>query len=309
MLGRDRPQRFPARASESRGDRTLLAGWFSWPGWGATAGDLIARDLLVGWLRDAGHHVDVANSPPFDGGVDWRRVDPGDYDHVVFVCGPFPRSDATRRFLEHFDGARLVGVNLTMIESLDAWQPFDLLWERDSTVRVRPDVTFLAEAHRVPVLGICLVEPQREHSDPMHAVADAAVERLARSREAAIVRIDTRLDTGTNPLRTPAEVEALIARVDVLITTRLHGTVLAIKNGVPPLVIDPIGGGAKVEAQAAALGWPRRFKVDRLDEDELSDALDWCLTEEGRNTALACREGALTQLAGLREEVIGALRR
>ena len=34
--------------------------------------------------------------------------------------------------------------------------------------------------------------------------------------------------------------------MDAVVTTRLHGTVLAIKNGVPPVVIDPIAGGRKV---------------------------------------------------------------
>src|SRR5205823_231922 len=55
----------------------------------ATAGDLITRDVVAGWLEAAGRPYDVANDPPFAGGVDWRRAHPAVYDEVVFVCGPF----------------------------------------------------------------------------------------------------------------------------------------------------------------------------------------------------------------------------
>jgi polysaccharide pyruvyl transferase WcaK-like protein len=57
-------------------------------------------------------------------------------------------------------------------------------------------------------------------------------------------------------LRTPREVEALIARMDVVITTRLHRTVPALKNGVPAVAINSVSGGAKIKRQAEALGSP-----------------------------------------------------
>jgi hypothetical protein len=52
--------------------KTLVAGWFSFEQMGATAGDLMARDLACDWLERAGHSYDVALAPPFSGGVDWR---------------------------------------------------------------------------------------------------------------------------------------------------------------------------------------------------------------------------------------------
>ena len=63
-------------------------------------------------------------------------------------------------------------------------------------------------------------------------------------------------------MRTAAEVESLIARVDVVVTTRLHGLVLALKNGVPAVAVDPVRGGAKVCRQAQTLGWPYAYAVD-----------------------------------------------
>ena len=56
--------------------RALVAGWFSWEKYTATAGDLMACDVACDWLRQAGLPFDVALAPPFTGGVDWRTVDP-----------------------------------------------------------------------------------------------------------------------------------------------------------------------------------------------------------------------------------------
>lgn len=305
-----RPDRALTDPSAARGRRTLLSGWFTFGRAHATAGDLYVRDLAEDWLRAAGHEVDVANLPPFAGGVDWRRVDPLAYDHVVFACGPFHRQPnrKTSLLLKRFAGARWVGLNLTMIEPLEAWNPFDLLWERDSSRTVRPDVSMLAPESTVPVVGVCLVEAQREHSAALHELANAAIDRLTRTREMAVVAIDTRLDRA-QPLRTPGEIRALIARMDTVITTRLHGTVLAITGGVPPLVIDPIAGGAKVARQADRLGWPIRFTADALDDDELGRALSWCLTEPARERARRCRSQALADLGGLQDEFVSRLAR
>ena len=283
-----------------RGRRTLLAGWFSFGRAGATAGDLLSRDLAAAWLRQAGHEVDVANLPPCGPGVDWRSVDPRAYDHVVFVCGPFHRQPnrKTSLLLKRFAGARFVGLNVTMVEPLEAWDPFALLWERDSSRAVRPDLSFLAPVDDVPVVGVCLVEPQTEYADAGHEAANAAIARLTDAREMAVVNIDTRLDR-PQPLRTPAEVAALFARMDAVVTTRLHGTVLALRAGVAPVVIDPIAGGAKVWRQAEHLGWPKRYRVGELDDRVLAEGLDWCLTAAAREAAIRCRDSAIDELADL----------
>ena len=147
-----------------------------------------------------------------------------------------------------------------MLESLTTWNPFRLLLERDSNRIVRPDLVFLTGQPRVPVVGLILVHPQAEYGERgMHDKATAALHRLAASREMALVVIDTRLDENQVGLRTPGEVESLIAKMDAVMTTRLHGMVLALKNGVPPLVVVPIAGGAKILRQASAIDWPIAF--------------------------------------------------
>ena len=96
----------------------------------------------------------------------------------------------------------------------------------------------------------------------------------------AAVPIDTRLDESLTGLRAPAEVDSLIARMDMVVTTRLHGTVLALKNGVPALAVDPIDGGAKITRQARVVGWPVLHNVESLSHDALLRDFDYCLTDE-----------------------------
>jgi hypothetical protein len=283
--------------------RCLVAGWFSFGGGGATAGDLLTRDLTCEWLETAGYHCEIAGVPPFDG-VDWRTSDPTDYPLVVFVCGPFARGEFEDEFLEHFRECRLVGVNLSMLVPQHEWRPFDLLFERDSSEAVNPDLVFLTRRKQPPVVGVCLVE---DYPDALVDEANTAIERLVSAREMSVVRIDTRLEKNETGLRTPGEVEALISRMDALITTRLHGTVLALKNGVPALAIDVLGDGRKILRQCERVGWPAVFPADALIDDVLARSLDYCLSPEGRTRAVQCAAHARSAVEEIRERFIRSL--
>ena len=290
--------------------KTLVAGWFSFEQMGASAGDLIARDLACSWLEEAGHAYDVALAAPFEGGVNWRIVDPAAYSHVVFVCGPFGNGEPIKEFLPRFTGCCLVGLNLSMLDPLDVWNPFDLLLERDSSATARPDITILGHQSLVPVVGLVLIDLQPEYGEKdLRKVANNAFERLIASREMALVRIDTRLDENRTGLRTPAEVESLIARMDVVLTTRLHGLVLALKNGVPAIAIDSVAGGHKVSRQAEVLEWPYIFHAEALDDEALRQAFDHCLTEKAQQEARICRDRARTMLEEVRNTFIESLAR
>jgi hypothetical protein len=225
------------------------------------------------------------------------------------VCGPFGNGWPVTEFLPRFTRCRLIGINLSMLESLDTWNPFDLLYERDSSRAAQPDITFLARPDPVPVVGVILVHPQEEYGRKAeHDAADAAVRRLVASRDVAAVPIDTRLDVNRTGLRSPGQVETLIARMDVVVTTRLHGTVMALKHGVPPLVIDPVAGGAKVLRQARVLGWDTVFTADALDDDALQEAFDYCLSDGARAKARACARAATERAASVRDQFIEDLR-
>jgi hypothetical protein len=285
--------------------KVLIVGWFSFSNGHATAGDLLSGNVACEWIEAAGYSCDIALAPLFDGGVDWRTVDPDSYAYVVFVCGPFQKAELEAEFLSYFSQCRIIGLNLSMLLPLDAWNPFDLLIERDSTAGAHPDMVFYSHEPLVPVIGVCLVEPyQAGNTDE----ANDAIRRLIASREMAIVPIDTRLDIANSAgLRPPSEIESLIARVDVLITTRLHGSVLALKNGVPVIAIDPEAGGAKIRRQMELIGWPATFNVDALSDEQLQAALRYCLTPEARSQARTCYAKAIQALEVVRDELIAVL--
>ena len=288
--------------------KTLVMGWFSFEMYGATAGDLMARDVVCEWLRDAGHEFDIALAAPFTGGVDWRTVDPARYTHLLFVCGPFGDSWDTQQFLERFAHCRKLGVNLSMLQSLDEWNPFDFLIDRDSSRTENPDVSLLCDQAKPPVAGLLLVHKQEEYRGRGRPdVANAAIHRLIETHEMAVVEIDTRLDDNRTGLRTAGEIESLIARMDLVLTTRLHGMVLAIKNGVPALAVDAIAGGAKVSRQAKALGWPVCLAAEDLTEDGLSQAYQYCLTPEARAKARECAGAARGKLRDLRADFLASI--
>ena len=275
----------------------LVMGWFSFERYGATAGDLMAKDVVVGWLKKAAVHCDVALAPPFQGGVDWRHVAPSHYTHLIFVCGPFGEHEVTQEFLERFSHCRKIGINLSMLQSLDEWNPFDLLLERDSSRACHPDISFLAAQPKVPVVGLILIEQQNEYkARGRHREASAALRRLITANELAVVEIDTRLDENGTGLRSPNEIESLIARMDMVLTTRLHGLVLALKNGVPALTLDAISGGAKVSRQAESIGWTACYSIDTVTDEELQSAFKFCLSEAGRTAAEDCAARAIEKL-------------
>src|SRR5215210_4715104 len=243
--------------------RALVCGWFSFEPMGATAGDLQARAVACRWLEEAGAAFDVACAPGFAAGVDWRTADPAKYTHLVFVCGPFdPDRPPVSDLLARFAGARVVGLDVSVVRSLEERDPFAVLFERDSSRGAAPDLAFLAPTERPRVAGVILVPHQREYGErARHLEAEGLIDRSLRGRGLARADLDTALTNepwtrDTALLRAPAEVESLIARVDVVLTTRLHGLVLALKAGVPTVAVDPVAGGAKVARQAQRIGWP-----------------------------------------------------
>ena len=106
--------------------RVLLAGWFSFEQMGATAGDLLCRDLVRRWLAEAGVPRDVAVAHPFTDGVDWRNLDPKSYSHLIFVCGPFGNGPPVDEMLAAFSHCRMVGLNLSMLQDLERGRPLEV---------------------------------------------------------------------------------------------------------------------------------------------------------------------------------------
>src|SRR5215208_7078416 len=250
-------------AHESSTRRAVVAGWFSYPHAHATAGDLLAKDVLSDWLTFLGIEHVVATAPPFTDGLPLDSLNAGVFAHLFFVCGPWQRSRLEVDFVSRFACCRLIGIDLTLEDPPRDWRPFDLLIERDSIDRTNPDLVFASRNALPPMIGVCLVEA---HPEAVTDKANAAIRRLLAKHELACIPIDTRLDVNEVDLRTKGEVEAAISRMDAVITTRLHGLVLAIKNGVPVVAIDAVRGSGKIKRQCARIGWPYILTLEELTD-------------------------------------------
>lgn len=259
--------------------RALLIGHFS------TVGDIESLNLVSKWLTEEGILFDVcAYSRPVRqalGARAPRDLEPKNYSHVLVICGPYSRRIA-KTFGFHFDlfaSAVRIGVN---IELLDSDNPFDVLIERGSQSSALPDLAFLLPTRRIPVVGIVLAPAQHEYgSRQRHEQARALIDEALEAFDFALIHLDTRFPASRNHsgVQSPDAYESICARLDIVVTTRLHGMVLALKAGVPVVAIDPIQGGEKVSRQAARLGWPVLI-ADQVSVESLRETIRSMLDAE-----------------------------
>lgn len=284
--------------------KTLVIGWFTFEWMGATAGDFIAANILSGWLREATVAYDVAAFKPTEPGqIATDSVVPEAYRAVIFVCGPIGDAPPLSDFLERFAHAQKFAVNVSLLQERAAWNPFAHLVERDSTVRINPDLTFAAPPAVAPVVGLIYLDHQPEYSGVMHEHVERIVREVLAKRDIATVQIDTQLDPANRfGLRTPAQVESVIAKMDAVITTRLHGAALSLRRGVPPVVIDSVRGGAKLTRQMKRIEWPLALEVGNLTAEAFERALDVALSAEARKMALECAARAARGVEDVKQE-------
>jgi hypothetical protein len=284
--------------------RVLVTGWFSTRDGEITAGDLLSGRTVSGWLSEAGVPHDIAVAAGFrrpdDLAVD--AVDPHDYSHVLFVCGPVA-SAKVAELLRPFSACRRIGVGISLTGPADGL--FDAVLARDGDGAPAVDVSLGTPAGAVPVIGVILSHVQPEYGDRQrHGTAERLLRDLVRRSGAAPLPLDTRLDAADElACATPDRFRALVARADAVVTTRLHGLVLALAEGVPALALDPIAGGAKVTRQAEALGWPA-ISDPTADGARLDALLRWCLTGEAREAAAACARRGRAGLGATRARLL-----
>ncbi|TDD30207.1 polysaccharide pyruvyl transferase family protein [Actinomadura sp. KC06] len=294
--------------------RVLVTGWPSFLHGEATAGDVLAMEAVRHGLADAGVECDLAWSPVFrPDGPDLDGADPGRYTHLVFACGPLHGRQIEELHRRYWDCVR-VAVGVSVIDPDDpAVTGFDAVLARDTPAEApRHDLAALPVSPSMPVVGVVLAPGQREYGERRrHERVERELTEWLAARECARLPLDTRLDPRDWRLfGTAAELESVLRRLDLVVTTRLHGLVLALKNGVPALAVDPVGGGAKVTAQARAWSWPAIVTVPEdasgrlLDLDELDHWWDWALSPEGagRPSALPPSDAVIGELL----DVIGA---
>jgi hypothetical protein len=288
-------------ASSTTGrDKVALTGWFSFTDGEVTAGDLLALDAVRAALDRAGIPYDVLWSPVFRpaGPALADLPQPAPHSRMVFVCGPVHGAQVESLHSVFARSARIaVGVSVIDPGSA-AVTGFHRILARDTpdTGQVAVDLSFAAPAapQPTPVVGVVLTGGQGEygHRRRHGEVAQAVIDRLG-ALDAALVRLDTRASSTEWDLpSTAAQYEAVVRRMDVVVTNRLHGLVLALRCGIPVLAVDPVDGGAKLSAQGRALSWPAVLAAGEVDTPAFDLWWSWCLAE-GREVARARRDAAV----------------
>lgn len=270
--------------------RAICAGWFSFEGRKATFGDVQAMEVVRPWLEELDCPYDIAGHPQNRvDGVDIHRIDPKEYSIFIFVCGPWG-GGGCGSLLQRFSHCLKIGVDLSIRNSSHG---FDLIFPREFGSTQAPDLAFDAKSNEVDVVGVALVHPQPAFGDRQrHAEVQMAVDRYFKSSGAARIQLDTLLHENTAGIDGVAQLEAMIRRVDVVITSRLHGLVYSLKNGVPAVAIDPIAGGAKVTSQASALSWPILLEGDGIDSRKIALAIQHAKTLEAKRLIEASQQTA-----------------
>jgi hypothetical protein len=257
--------------------RVLVTGWFSFDEVIATVGDDLGAEVVSGWLRELDVDHTVAWAPFLMRGPNWRELDPADFTHLVFVSGPVSDTPLLRELTDAFAGATRWAMNVSVVS--DAGRAlFHQVWERDAPGVARPDLAMATTTPDVPVLAVAFAPPQEEYGDRSRAVeVRAAIEGWLAAR--AIPWFELTMDSFEKPYeRFPLQVEALIRRADAVVSMRLHALVLGLAHGKPVIACDAIVGGAKVTAQAGALGWPLVVPGDQVDAHTLDAALEHALS-------------------------------
>lgn len=303
----------PPRSShpDGRGDRpprALVVGHFTFSDWYATFGDTEAMRVLLDWLDEAGIPYDVACHPD-NGypGVDLRHVDPEAYTVVAFVCGPWLDFYADD-FFARFPGAARVGVNVSVLDERRA-ADFDVLIARDLAGASRPDLVFASTPSRDrPLIGTFLVHDQPEYGDRgRHAATHRAVEEYLARGEVVAVPLDTVHTGNATSTRDVEQLQALLRRVDAVVTSRLHGFVFALLAGTPAVALDPVAGGGKVTAQARAVGWPYVLDAAEASADRIAAMVREILDGDAAPWLVEARAAARAGVGAAREEFLAAM--
>ena len=296
------PPRPQQSLKPAKGHLALVAGYFSYREGYATFGDTEAMRVVLDWLAEMGISCDIACDPS-NGlvGLDLKRLDPTPYDIFIYVCGPWKMDN--NNLLERFGHCLKVGVNLS-IEDV-ASNKFDLLYPRDTSEINNPDIVFSSDVKNAPLVGVCLVHSQYEYGNKQrHDEVDKAVNEFLNENEVANVKIDTLYVNNRTGVSDAISFENLVSRFDVVISSRLHGMVFSLKNGIPVVAIDCISGGAKVTKQANALDWPVVLNGDNITSESIRDAIKLCLTSDLKNKAITIKNNATKRLDAVKDNFI-----
>jgi hypothetical protein len=261
---------------------TVIVWWGSGPR-GATIGDLLAVRNLSAGLSKRGHAHSIISHPRFaeSGHVvadDLARLRAG-IETIVFACGPLVRTGRLWFLLGRYPRARKFAVGVSVLPHEAALnRRFTGFVARDGMTPAHFDLSIDAVEPPAPPptgrpvrAGLCFRGPQKEYRG-RDCLADRAEAMLTgAARRCGLEPVPFTTVLGGN--RAAADVQESFRSVDVVLTTRLHGSLLALAAGKPVIAIDQIAGGAKLLPVLARTGWRHALPVDAADEERTTAIL------------------------------------
>jgi hypothetical protein len=289
----------------SVGKKILVTWYGTFKGHG-TLGDLRSFECITAHLVSLGcqvmytssYIVNIPGSEP----VSLNEVKMDDLNGLVFVCGPiFFNHQETRALFTKFASKRILGVAISLFPfgHINHYDPFDLALARQGGDKSYGDVAILSKkvtgrkgVHSKPVIGIALRGMQQEYGieNCMWKEIEDIVQTCLRVVDCDILWIDNHL---TNAGISPNEIERLYIESDLVITTRYHGAVLAIKYEIPFIAIDQIKGGAKVFDLLKNSFWPYIYKIESINTSILHRVICKLLINPEKNKLKKSRQYAI----------------
>jgi hypothetical protein len=293
---------------------TLLCWWGSIPG-EVTIGDLMALNNFSAELQARGHEHTILSHPRFavEGHIKCHTLPlvKSEVRTLVFVCGPLLSIPRFVALFSMFPEARKLAVGVSVIPrecainrlitqyvARDGMTPsfFDMALNEVKEVRI-------PEHDRPLRVGLCFRGRQKDYGSA-NCKADKAeelLEQVAATISKQPVRISTELS-----LNTPDHIRSQLEEVDIVFTTRLHGSLLSLGLGKPVIAVDQIVGGAKVLPLLTRIEWPYVLPVEKASEELLDGMVrsilhKWPVSEivHSQELALKLSRQALKEAAQL----------
>jgi len=303
-------QKKPQKSHSPKSKRAIIVGHFSFPGSRGTFGDIEASEIVCDWLEESNIEFDVASNLE-DGvnGVDISLIDEKKYGIFIFVCGPWYSDGRIQStLLKKFSHCLKIGVNLTTFE--EGLSGFDYLLSRDNFQEKNADIAFAKVVNKIPVVGIVLVDRQKKYGiKQRHLYIRYVITEYFKKGDLAPIWLDTNANLNIMNISNKNQFESIVSRTDLVVTNRLHGVVLSLKNAIPVIAIDPVEGGGKVTAQVKALGWPILISAEEFTEEKLHQTINYCLSNNLQEALIKSQQQAFQSIEDTKNKFIKIVKR
>ena len=274
-------RRVPDSTDSGRNLRIVLAFWGSFESDGTIGDEVSAKSLFCSLVKN-GYSVDVISWKDLNwaNAIKPTEVEYRKYSKFIFVCGPvIPHYQPLIALLANASaaGCITIGFSVSLFKKSDGeiYNPFDIVFPRESEFEVGSDLAVLEKTSAQPVkvqnivkVGLVLRGWQKEYGPdncywkPVEEVIKEALDLFGRDKSVEIKIIDHQLYRSKWSIE---EYDLAYNSCDLLITTRFHGAIFAIRNNVPFLAIDQIRPFAKVTRLLQHIDYPFKFSYSNFD--------------------------------------------